>query len=161
MRASLRERYGAGPLHLLSAAASFAVVGVAVAGWFDEPFVSLKYILIWFGGAIVAHDMVLWPLYSGLDRLLAGTARAAGGSHGAPTRTPARVYVRVPALLSGLLLLVFGPEILEEGDATFHVASGLHQHVYLGRYLALVAILFGFSALAYLLATARARRRHA
>lgn len=159
--ALLRDRYGASPLHALLGLASFAVVGIAVSGWFDEPTVSLKYILIWFAGAILAHDMLLLPLYSAVDRLaMIGRSRPALADAPAPQRPPAWVYVRVPLLLSGLLLLVFGAEILELGnsDSTFHAASGAHQHVYLTRYLSIVAALFVLSALAYAARTLRARR---
>jgi hypothetical protein len=167
-----RALYGASPLHLLGALASFAIIAVAVSGWFAEPAVSLKYILIWFAGAIVAHDLLLLPAYSALDRLTAirrrrsapaaepsGDAAPSAGPD-APAATvpvPGRVYLRVPVILSGVLLLVFGPEILDLGDSTYHVASGQHQHVYLARYLAIVAVMFSLSALAY----ARARFSHA
>ncbi len=160
-RAAVRFRglYGESPLHLLGALASFAIVGIAVSGWFDEPAVSLKYILIWFVGAILAHDLVLLPLYSAVDRLATiRRSRRDPGAAGAPVRSPGWVYLRIPLLLSSLLLLVFGAEILEEGDRTFHVASGQHQHVYLARYLVIVAALFVLSALAYAFFSARARR---
>ena len=103
-RRNFERLYGASPAHLLGALACFAVIAIAAMGWFVEPAISLKYILIWFGGAIVA----------------------------------------------GVVGLVFSPEILGKGDATYYVASGQHQHVYLGRYLVLVAVLFALSGLAYL-----------
>lgn len=156
---AFRRRYGAGPLHLLAALATFAVVGLGVRGWFDEPAVSLRYILIWFAGAIIAHDLILLPLYSALDRVGAGrSSPSADPAPAAPARSPWWVYVRVPLLLSGLLLLVFGPEIFEQGDATYHLASGQHQGVYLGRYLVIVAVLFTLSGLAFAL---RGRSAHA
>jgi hypothetical protein len=148
-----RKLYGAGPAHLLGIVASFAVITLAVSGWFEEPAVSLEYILIWFFAAILAHDMFLLPVYTLLDRL--GTihlpGRFAARRAGTSDHHFAWVYVRVPVLLSGLLLLVFGPEILGLGDHTFNVASGEHQHVYLTRYLWIVLALFVLSGLAYLL----------
>jgi len=154
-----RGLYGQSPLHLLAALASFAIVGIALSGWFDEPAVSLKYILIWFVGAILAHDLVLLPLYSAVDRLaLRRRSEPRPPRDGAPLRSPGWVYVRIPLLLSGLLLLVFGAEILEEGDRTFQIASGQHQHVYLMRYLIIVAVLFVLSGFAYVLSSARDRR---
>lgn len=155
-----RGLYGNSPLHMLAALASFAIVGIAVSGWFDEPAVSLKYILTWFVGAILAHDLVLLPLYSAVDRV-ATIRRSKRGpvEQAGSVRSPGWVYVRIPLLLSGLLLLVFGAEIFEEGGTTFHIASGQHQHVYLMRYLIIVAVLFVASALAFLARTARARVR--
>jgi hypothetical protein len=149
-----RGAYGAGPLHLVGALACFAVIGLAVFGWFEEPWESLKYILIWFLGAVLAHDMVLLPLYTALDRL--ATLRVPGRFPPvARTRPGPWVYVRVPLILSGLILLVFGAEILREGNATYFTASGQHQNVYLGRYLLIVACLFGLSLLAFLAARLR------
>jgi hypothetical protein len=168
--AGFRRRYGASPLHLLTFIASIAVTGIAVKGWLDEPAVSIKYILIWFVGAIIAHDMVLLPLYSGLDRVAlrvsARGASRAGAGHSErdaatpmTTRSPGWVYVRIPLILSALLLLVFGAEILREGDATYRVASGHSQDVYLTRYLIVVATLFLLSGLAYVRSSARASSR--
>jgi hypothetical protein len=166
-RRNFERLYGASPAHLLGALASFAVIVVAAMGWFAEPAISLKYILIWFGGAIVVHDVLLLPLYSALDRLTGlrlgrrGPARSGKGPRGPDgqgerVRVPGRVYLRVPAIVAGVIGLVFWPEILNKGDATYFLASGQHQHLYLGRYLAIVAVLFALSGLAYL----RARLTH-
>lgn len=152
-----RRLYGAGPLHLTALIASLLISGAALVGWFDDTGRSTEKILIWFVGAIVGHDLVLLPLYSLLDRI------AFGAVHGrpsgpAPQRTPGWVYVRVPAWLSGLLFLVFFPEILRLGDQTFHLASGLHQNPYLGRYLLTCGVLFALSGVGYALSLARTRR---
>lgn len=68
-------------------------------------------------------------------------------------------YVRVPALLSGLLLLVFAPGILRRGGQAFGRASGLDQSPDLGRWLAITAVLFLGSAVVY--AVRRGSRRPA
>jgi hypothetical protein len=171
LMAMFRRRYGASPLHLLAFVASIAVTGVAVKGWLDEPAISIRYIVIWFVGAIIAHDMIVLPLYSALDRLVLAISRRADGHHAAPgpseqgatepapLRSPAWVYVRVPLILSALLLLVFGAEILREGNATFHLASGHTQDVYLQRYLIVVGVLFLLSGLAYVRSSSRASSR--
>jgi hypothetical protein len=171
LMAMFRRRYGASPLHLLAFVASIAVTGVAVKGWLDEPAISIRYIVIWFVGAIVAHDMIVLPLYSALDRLVLAISRRADGHHAAPEpseqgatepappRSPGWVYVRVPLILSALVLLVFGAEILREGNATFHLASGHTQNVYLQRYLIVVGVLFLLSGLAYVRSSSRASSR--
>lgn len=155
------RRYGASPLHLLAFIFSIAVTGAAVIAVFGESTTRIVYISAWFLGAIVAHDMIILPLYSALDRLALRLSRRARGSaaDGGPVRSPGWVYVRVPLALSLLLLLVFGPEILRAGNATFRAASGQTQDVYLTRYLTVVAILFGVSALVYLGSVARASSR--
>ena len=103
-------------------------------------------IALWFGGAVLLHDLVLYPLYTALDR---GAGRVLGRS--------AVNFVRVPALLSGLLLLLFWPVITQHSEGSYSFASGLDQDVYLGRYLAVTAALFGASGLLYLLRRGRAR----
>jgi hypothetical protein len=144
---SFRRLYGAGPLHLLGILACLLVAGAAVVGWFDAfpSSIAIK-VLAWFGGAIVAHDLVLAPLYSLIGRLSVRTGRTPG---------PAGAYVRIPVLLSGLLGLVFFPEILRLGDQTFFVASGFHQRVFLARYLALCGGMFAISGAAYVLGVRR------
>ncbi len=156
MIARFRALYGASPLHLLALTASVLVAAAAVAGWFDNSASITIRILIWFLGLIIAHDLVLLPLYSLLDRI-AMHAMPAPRARPAAVRTPGWLYVRVPAMLSGLLFLVFFPEILDLGDQTFETASGLHQNVYLARYLLTCGVLFALSGLAYVVSLARAR----
>jgi len=160
LRARFRRHYGAGPLHLIAFIASIAITGAAVFGWFAEPEISIRYILYWFLGAVIAHDLIVLPLYSAIDRLalrLLGGGRRAGGERAA--RSPGWVFVRVPLALSALIGVVFGAEILREGNETFHTASGHTQNVYLTRYLITVAVLFGLSGLAYVRSSARASSR--
>lgn len=151
MRARFRRGYGEGPLHLLALIGALLVIGAAVAGWFQAfPGPVAVKILEWLVGAIVAHDLVVMPLYSLLDRIAFGRGPRAGPAAGAPPTRPAGfVYLRVPVLLSGLVFLVFFPEILGLGDGTFHAASGLHQHVYLARFLLTAGVIFALSAVAY------------
>ena len=146
-----RRLYGASPLHLLALIATVLIAGAAVVGWFDSfPGPTAAKVLAWFVGAIVAHDLVLLPLYSLIDRITLGRPAA---------RRSWIAYVRIPALLSGLLFLVFFPEILRLGDHTFFAASGFHQRVYLARYLLTCAALFALSGVAYAVSLARQRRK--
>jgi hypothetical protein len=97
-----RDHYGASPIHAVAHLAAFALVGFAVlqlTGVRDA-----ADVLSWFIAAVVLHDFVLLPFYSALDR----AAQAAG---------PAVNYLRVPAGLSALLLLVFFPLILGRSTA--------------------------------------------
>ncbi len=161
-----RRRYGAGPLHLLALIASLLISGAAVAGWFASFMTSdIVRILIWFLGAAIAHDLVLLPTYSLIDR----AALRGSGVHGPSTNAVARqgtpsahspgwAYVRVPALLSALLALVFFPEALRLGNSTFHAASGQTQDVYLARLLLTCGALFALSGVAYAASAGRARR---
>jgi len=141
MRA-LRSTYGAGPLHLLALLGSFALAGAAALQVAPDP-LRLRY-LAWFVGAVVLHDLVLFPLYAVLDRSAGALVRrrraAAPGSVN---------FVRVPALLSGLLLLVFAPSVLRRSEPAYSAASGLTQEPYLLRWLLVSAVLFLGSAVLY------------
>jgi hypothetical protein len=121
-----RRAYGASPLHLLALIASLLIAAAAGVGWINSVGSQTARIMIWFVGAIIGHDLILLPLYSLLDRIAFGALGGRAGAAGPPLeRSPGWVYVRVPALLSGLLALVFFPEILRLGNGTFHTASGM------------------------------------
>ncbi len=158
MTKRFRRLYGSTPLHLLALVASLLLAGAGVVGWLDSYTTSDEVrILIWLLGAIILHDLVLLPFYALLDRIAFGARheRRAGPplehAHG-------WVYVRAPALLSGLIFLAFFPEILRLGDQTYNVASGLNQNVYLLRFLITCGVLFAVSGLAYAVSLARGRQ---
>jgi len=151
-----RKFYGANPLHLLALLASLAIAGYAAYRASLGPLP--VRMAVWFLAAVVAHDLVLFPLYALADRTLVGAVR-----HRATRRTtppvPVLNYVRVPALLSGLLFVVFSPVILRLSVPSYRAASGLDQDPYLSRWLLLTAALFLASALAYAARLGRARAR--
>ena len=99
--------------------------------------------LVWFAAAIIAHDLLLYPAYAGIDRVL--------------TRFRAVNYLRVPLLASGLTFLLFLPGIVRQGTEAHVAATGLDQQPYLVRWLLLCAAFFAASGLAYL-ASALLRR---
>jgi hypothetical protein len=88
-------------------------------------------IAVWLVGAVLVHDLLVLPLYAGLDR--------AGRSI---VRGPRVNYVRIPAALSLLVLVVFWGMIGRRGDG------------YALRWLLVTAALFTGSGLVY-----RVRRR--
>ena len=134
---ALWARYGGEPAHLLATIASLAIAGAAVIGWLQRPR-DLENVLIWFGAAIVLHDVVLLPIYSLIDRHTLA-------------RLPVTlaVHLRVPALTSALVLVVVFPTVLGFGARREHVASGVVEHGYLARWLLLTGFLFALSGLAY------------
>jgi hypothetical protein len=139
----LRRRYRASPLHLLAHVACFALAGYAIGQLLDAR--GATNVLVWFVGALVLHDLLLLPFYSALDRL---AERAAPG--------PAVNYLRVPAVLSGVLLLVYLPAILGQGDGSYARVSGLEAEGYARNWLLITGVLFAASALLY---AVRGRRR--
>jgi hypothetical protein len=138
----VRDRYGASPLHLLAHLAVLPLVAWALLQVVDRP--DALRILLWLALSAVVHDLVLLPFYSALDR---------AGQRATPR--PAVNYVRVPALLSGLLLLVFFPAISGKGEPSFQRTSGLTYDGYLARWLLITAALFTISAAAYRLRGSR------
>ena len=138
-----RERYGASPLHL----AGF-VITFAVAGWAALQLADLQNaftILLWFAGAIVLHDLVLYPAYTLLDRATQATGVSIN-------------YVRVPAMLSGLLFLVWFPLILEKAPGLYRSVTGVEPPDYLARWLLITAGLFAASLLVAVLRRATQAR---
>jgi len=133
----VRSLYGASPLHLLAHLIALPLVAFALLGVLELP--TAGRILLWLAASAVLHDLLLLPFYGLLDRV---GQRATG---------PAVNYVRVPALLSGLLLLVFFPNIAGKGASTFEGVSGLEPDAYLARWLLVTAGLFALAAIAYLL----------
>ncbi|MGH2951503.1 MAG: hypothetical protein ACRDKX_05610 [Solirubrobacterales bacterium] len=141
---AFRSRYGAGLLHLLAAIASFAIATYAFLEIAERP--SPVGFALWFAGAIVAHDLIAFPLYSLLG-LLAGRARAKNA--GEPRS--AVNYVRVPALLAGFAFVIWFPLILGADSEAYEAASGRSTDPFLERWLLLTAALFAGSGIVYAL----------
>jgi hypothetical protein len=155
LAARFRGAYGASPLHLLAVIASFAVAGYAFFRIFDTP-TALGF-LVWFGAAIVAHDLIAFPFYSLLN-LIATSSLGGTGGRDSELRVPALNHLRVPALLSGLALLFFFPLILGLSADNYVEDTGVEIGVFLGRWLGICAVLFGGSALIYAVRLGRAER---
>lgn len=155
-----RRGYGASPLHLLALLASFALAGYAVTRVLadDGPLLAIG---IWFVGAAVGHDAVLYPLYAITD--LAAHNRLLGRHRPPPdlAGVPWINHLRVPVGLSALLLLVWFPLILGGRDEAFAAATGLHTDVYLGRWLGITGALFLGSAVVYAVRIGRSARASA
>jgi hypothetical protein len=137
------------PLQLLLLACSFALAGYAGVRLLDGDWFGVA---LWFVGAALLHDLVLLPLYATADRALVRGLRAAG-------RGAWILYVRVPAALSGLLLLVWFPLISGSVSRRYRSATGLPADGFLARWLLITAVLFGASALLLALRLRRATKR--
>lgn len=151
-RSRLRSLYGASGLHLLVtlAALSLFVYTVLELGLDElwDPEVWWQSILVWFLGAVLLHDLILFPLYALADRFLGASllGRSAGSRSDA---IPLLNYVRVPVLAIALTFLLFFPGILEQGASSYERATGQSQEPFLGRWLILSASFFGLSAISY------------
>ncbi|OBK73741.1 hypothetical protein [Mycobacterium sp. 1274761.0] len=146
-----RAVYGSSPLHLLTLIAGFALAGYVlttvrpVTLW--NPHTWWQSIVVWFAAAIIAHDLVLFPVYALTDRILMAGSRIPLTRRG--PSVPVLNYVRVPALGAGLTLLVFLPGIIRQGAPTYLAATGQTQEPFLGRWLVLTAAMFAASAVCY------------
>jgi hypothetical protein len=141
----MRARYGASPLHLLAHLIALPIVAWALLTVLD--FRAASNVVLWLVGAVLLHDLLLLPAYATLDRLAQRATRDAVN------------YVRVPAGLSLLMLLVFWSTIRGAGTGNFHYASGLSYHGYVGRWLLATGALFALSGALYLARQAGSRRR--
>ncbi len=152
MTGALRRAYGAGIPHLLAVLATLALAGAALGRLLHAG--PLGSLALWFAGAIVLHDLVLFPIYALADRGAVGAGRRVR-ERGLPDPVN---YLRVPTLFSGLTLLLSFPLVLGAADR-YTRATGRSLDPYLGRWLALSGAAFAGAALAYAIAWARAAQR--
>lgn len=149
------QLYGAKPWHLLALLASLVVTGYTVNVLLADTS-ALVRIVIWFVGAAVVWDFVLGPALALGDRGLRPVLRRARVRGVSPLN-----YVRFPALLSLLLLLVWTPLIFQRSEQIYRSKAGLLQDAYLERWLAVTGVLFLLSGLAFAVAVRRVGRRAA
>jgi hypothetical protein len=147
-----RRWYGANPLHLLAMLGCIALYGYAAGRLL---LVKPVGVLIWFAGAVVGHDLILFPLYVLADRSVMTVFR-----HRPPKlpTVPWINYLRVPAALSGMLLLIWFPLIFRI-PSHFPRTTDLSLNPYLGHWLAVTGVLFLLSAVAFALRLRPGRRR--
>jgi hypothetical protein len=149
-----RDFYGAHPAHLVVLVACFGLAGYAV--WHASRGPLPLRMAVFFIAAVIVHDLVAYPAYATVDRLVATMAARRAARSRSPRRVTIVNHVRVPLVISGLLLLVFGSVIVGGGEATYQRASGLDFAPYLLRWLLITTVLFLASALVYLWRRSRA-----
>lgn len=148
MRTFIR-RYGAHPRHLLLLIGCFVVAGYAALKMIDSRPVA---VLVWFVGAAVVHDFVLLPLCGLVDRGMRSIRRRTD-EH---PRANAVNYLRFPAVISGILLLVYLPSIARL-SSEYTSLTALSASGYLLRWLAVTGVLFLLSGIAFTIRTIRSR----
>jgi hypothetical protein len=98
----------------------------------------------WFFGSAIVHDLLLFPLYAGLDAALVILLRRRPGwaiLGGVRWLN----YLRIPAVISGVLLLVWSPLILRF-PTLIQASSGLSARPLLPHWLGVTTALFAISA---------------
>ena len=143
--------YGAGPLHLLALLGCFALAGYAAAELLPNNAVGIP---VWLVGAVIGHDLLLMPLYTIADRSAMAVFRH---RRPRPSAVPWINYLRVPVVLSGLLLLIWFPLIFRL-PSRFPATTTLSLDPYLWHWLAVTGALFLLSATALALRLGAVRR---
>lgn len=131
----MKDRYGAGPLHLLGHIALFVLAAYAITQVFTLG--AAGNVIVWLIGAVLLHDAVLWPLYTTADR--AGRLLLRGAIN----------HVRIPLGLSLMLGLVFVGTVTGKGGNAYRNASGQTYDGYVTRWLVVSAALFAVSGIVY------------
>jgi len=144
----MRRHYGADVAHAVVMVVSFVLAGAAVltlgvdALWNPDRW--WQSIAVWFIGAAILHDLVLYPLYSLADRATRPTR------NWTVRQVSVRQHIRVPALGAALTLLVFFPGVLNTDDTAIVATTGLNRDPYLERWLWVVAAMVVISAAVFL-----------
>ena len=146
MRQLFRHVYGAEPLHLLVAVTTLGFAGYVFVYTATRP--DRLAFLLWFAGAIVGHDLVLFWVYAAVRRGLEKLGRNLGPRE---LGLKAVSHFTVPAFVSALLFLVWFPLILGLGRPVYESRVGLplESGLYLARWLLVTAALFSGSAFVY------------
>lgn len=151
----MKRFYGAGPLHLITLIAAFAliayVVHVAGIATFWNKDVWWQSIAVWFAGAFIVHDLILFPLYALADRILRRVRLPR-------MRVSPLNYIRVPVLGTALTFALFFPGIIQQGSEPYRTATGLTQEPYLFRWSMLAAAMFAASAALFAIRLISSRR---
>ncbi len=142
-------------MHLAGFMACAAVAFYALIKVLQES--GTKGILFWFAVSVVAWDFIVWPACALVDLL----AVRAQQRHQLSRRAvvPWINYVRVPAVISGVLLALFFPLIFRLNNPYYEASTGFNENIYIVNWLVVTGVLFAGSALAYLVRLGRAVRR--
>ncbi len=143
------RRYGASPAHLAGHVLLFALAFWAISTMLDMR--AAGNWVLWLVAAAILHDLLLLPLYAVPDRA-ASRVLARG-------RVPLVNHVRVPAAVSGVLLLVSFPLILGRAPGNITRASGIEPSGHLAAWLAITAGAFLLSGAVYAVRLARSGKR--
>ena len=143
MTRRFRAAYGSTPLHLLGHIIAFTAFAWALSQILGGGYI-VNYIA-WFVGAAVLHDIIILPIYTLIDRTSRHQGRRAWGQRFTTTIN----YIRAPALISAILLLVYSPEILGYSAKNYRDDTGRPLPHILTNWLLITAGLFLASALIY------------
>ncbi len=136
-----RRSYGASPAHLVGHLLLFALAFWAIGTMLDMR--AAGNWVLWFLAAAIVHDLVFLPLYAVLDSVADRLTRRRR------LRVPVVNHLRVPAVVSGTLLLVGFPLILDRAPGNIERVAGVAPSGYGTAWLAITAGVFALSAALY------------
>lgn len=144
-----------GALHLAAHLAAIAIAAFAVSRVLSPASTGDVNFLVWIVAGALLHDLVLLPMYSLADIVM----RLTIADH-PMRRRPAVNYLRAPALISLVLMLVYAPTIFNRNPGNFERVSGRPQPTHpLEAWLWITVALFAIAALVAGVGALRARRR--
>lgn len=136
--------YGRDPIHLLGVIFCYGMVAYAGAKLFSNV---QWWIALAFPAGIALHDFVLFPIYRKANHVL--TDYQLERERKGKTSRRWINHIRVPVVISFILLLAYFPIILRLVADQRPLNTGLSQDSYLYRWLIVTAVLAAGSALAY------------
>ena len=148
-----KRLYGESPLHLLAQLVAFAIAIYAFKQIIDVRSTDNTSLAIWFIAGALLHDLIFVPIYLSLDLVM-----RLGIQDHALRHLRVVNHVRVPVVISGVLLLTTFSLILSKNDATFVRTAGVQPPDYLGRWLLITAGLFLLSGVIYAVRVGRHAR---
>lgn len=131
--------------------------GIAIERTFDVSSTDRSDLVIWMLAGAILHDAIFLPAYA-----LTDLATRIGLQENALRRVPVINHVRFPVAVSGALLLVYWPSMLDDdAEANFTRVSGRgYAHDPLEAWLWITAGLLAISLVVYLVRWVRASSPH-
>ncbi len=144
MISAWKKVYGASPLHLLGQIIAFAIAIYAYLQIIEVTSTDNLSLLIWFLAGALLHDIIFVPIYLILDLI----ARLGIQDHSL-RNVRAINHIRFPVAISGVMFLVLFPLIIGKSEPNYVRLSGDEYADYFSRWLLIVAVVFGVSAISY------------
>ncbi len=139
-----KRAYGESPLHLLGQLVAFAIAIYAFKQIIDVASTDNLNFFIWALAGALIHDIVFVPIYLVLDLVM----RLGVQDHALRDLRVVN-HIRVPVVVSGVLLLSTFSLILGKNQANFVRTAGVEQPDFLARWALVTAGVFLLSALVY------------
>jgi hypothetical protein len=113
-------------------------------------------IAVWILAGLILHDLVGFPVYSYVDRVIQSRTFPVGKPR---LKVSWLNHIRVPMFLSAVLLITAFPLIARLSANQYERLSGVSESAYLLHWVAITFALFGLSGLLFAYRLWRAGRR--